>query len=539
MKYVLPIAAKATAIYFPAIGGAMAASSVVTWEVKKILQITKEIKESIDRLMISDYKTAMVLFKHILISLTSNVYPKLTDIDTLNLKAIEGYHMLDDMKIEEKLELIKIQMFCTIYRYCYDEDKGTIIAYQNVSDDHKDIIHKIFDELLKDIQNLSAINRLDYYAENSSSSSKKGKYQKMVDAIDHIKKTSYSHMIIKDDIHQVKGFAVKIWSLKSYMVPEGEADALYSSMNLLKSTNGENVTIQASIFTDKKNTWFLKIHLPSDIDYEDVAVICKLQREDMEPALFFPSRVDNIMWKVDTSFLSKPDGIISFFILKPGIATVPNAYDEHDGATASLTMGYGADDDYLPLYGLDEINLMKDGFQTSRTILESISHSVATTVSLMNLTNTTINLCPPAMTSGYPCEETPWPKEVPAFKLTNLVLRKAKMSVKGCVGATLFALSTNLHILFYWSTPFDQNFYKNCFGVGYYSGDTLAHDDLLDKIYNIPQILPKDLNFNIHQAEEGPVCINVTNNWWISVNMTTARKAAIEVILFNDLDQNN
>ena len=180
----------------------------------------------------------------------------------------------------------------------------------------------------------------------------------------------------------------------------GETDALYSSMNLMKLENGENVTIQASIFTDKKSTWSLNIHLPSYIEYEDVAVICKLRREDIEPALFFPSMVDNIMWKVDTSFLSKPDGIISFFILKPGIATVPNAYDEHDGATTSLTMGYGADDDYLPLYGLDEIDLMKNGFQTSRTILESISHSGVTTVSLMNLNSTTINLCPPVISLG-------------------------------------------------------------------------------------------------------------------------------------------
>ena len=229
-------------------------------------------KDSIDRLTTSDYKSAMVLFNDILISITNNIYPELADVKTVYVKAVDGYQKLDDQKIEEKLELIKIQMFCTIYTNCYDKERDTLIAFQNVSEDRKNIIHEIFTERLKDLQNLSERNYLNYYSKHSFTTSGNLKYQKMVDAMDHIKKISYSHMIIKDTIYQMKEFAVKVWSLKSYMVPEGEDDALSSLMNIMTSADDENVTIQASIVTDKESTWFLKIHLPSTSDYEEVLI---------------------------------------------------------------------------------------------------------------------------------------------------------------------------------------------------------------------------------------------------------------------------
>eukprot|EP00092_Neocalanus_flemingeri_P002887 GFUD01003086.1.p1 GENE.GFUD01003086.1~~GFUD01003086.1.p1 ORF type:complete len:622 (-),score=157.57 GFUD01003086.1:182-2047(-) len=523
LKFVLPAALNTATIFFPVVGGA-AAVSAVAWKLKKILDTIVEMKDSIDRLTTSDYKSAMVLFKDIIIQLTNNVYPQVRNVETLYVKAVDGYHKLDDAKFEEKLELLKIQMFCTIYTNCFDEEKGTLVAFHNVSENKKNIIQDIFIEKLKDFQKLCFSSRGNT------------KYQNMLAAIDHIKKTSYSHIIIEDTIYQAGEFAVKVWSLRSYMVPEGEANALFSSMHTMKLTNDQNINIQASLFTDENSTWFLNIHLPSEDyeDYEDVSVICQFQKEDTgsQPAILLPSRVDNFMWKVNTSFLSDRKGKLSFFIFKPGDATVSFPLDIEE-------RGYEELDDLLPLCGHKQMELVKEGFQTARTLLENKSHSVATVICLMNLNDSIIKLSSPAMTSGYPSEKTPWPQELPPLSLSNLVARKANYSAKGCAGATILRLNKSLHILLYWCTPYDQNWCKNCFGVGYYSGNTMTQDSLLEKIRNLPEIPLDDLDFHLHQAEEGPVCIEVTNNWRVSINMTTIHKAVLEVILIKTKKENN
>ena len=69
----------------------------------------------------SDYKSAMQLFKDILISLANDVNLDLADMKKVYKKAIDGYNKLDETTIEWQLELIKIQMFCTMYMNCYDQ----------------------------------------------------------------------------------------------------------------------------------------------------------------------------------------------------------------------------------------------------------------------------------------------------------------------------------------------------------------------------------------------------------------------------------
>ena len=193
-----------------------------------------------------------------------------------------------------------------------------------MSEDHKDIIRDRFFERLQDIQHLSERNSLEYKSEKSLTAAGKQKYQKIVDAIDHVKKTSYNHILIKDTIYQINDFAVKVWSLKNYMVPEGENYALFSSMNILVpnlASDDEEITIQASIYKDKGSTWFIKLHLPSEGDYSDVSLICKFQPEDKDAAFFLPSKIDPTSWKINISFLDHRR-MITFYIFKPGHANV-------------------------------------------------------------------------------------------------------------------------------------------------------------------------------------------------------------------------
>ena len=53
-----------------------------------------------------------------------------------------------------------------------------------------------------DIQEIAMKNYLDYYSENSYTQKEKLKAQKMVDAIDYIKKVSFTRVVEEDAIHQ-------------------------------------------------------------------------------------------------------------------------------------------------------------------------------------------------------------------------------------------------------------------------------------------------------------------------------------------------
>ena len=514
------------------LGGAVAASAVA-WKINKVLDGIKQIKEDINRLTTSDFKSAMELFKEILISLAHDIDPDLDDVKEVYRKAIDGYTKLEESKIMWKLELIKIQMFCVMYINCYDQKSCSILPFDKVSENHRNKIRDIFNEKLKELDRLAEVNHLEDYAESSFTAKGKLTYQKKMDAIDHIKKTSYSNVIIKDTIYPVNDFDVKIWSLKGFMVPEGENDALFSSLNIIKPilvTHADEVTMQASIYKDKGKTWFLKVHLPSEEDYEDLTVFCQYQEEDKEPVIYLPCKIDNKSWKVDTSFVSNQDGVISFFVCKPG---------KHEISLPLAVEKVQTSETFDPLvsFGKAEFHLLKNGFALGKSILETKSYSVMTVIGFMNMSNSTVQVSPPALVSGCTSTSYPWPTELPPLKAVNMVARKRNFSTRGSVGATIFKLSPLIQILFYWSTPFDHNLFENCFGIGFYASDSTDSIDnsksLLETIRSLPGKEPNGIKFELHQAKDGPVCIDLTNNWMLSVKMTTDHKAAIDIILYN------
>ena len=228
LKFVLPVGLSTAAIFIPVLGGAVAASAVA-WQTTKILDVIKKMRDDIDNLTTSDYKSTMLLFKDILITLANDVDPDLDDVKHAYRKAIGGYTKLDQGKVQEKMELIKIQMFCTVYINCFDQKSCSMLPFDAVPDARKNIIQDIFNDRLKDLQNLCELNHLEYYTENCYTACGNLQYQTMLGGIDHIKRISYSSIIIIDTIYQVNNSAFKVWSLKGFMIPEGENDALSSS----------------------------------------------------------------------------------------------------------------------------------------------------------------------------------------------------------------------------------------------------------------------------------------------------------------------
>jgi len=491
------------------------------------------IKDNTDRLITSDYKSAKVLFKDILISLVCNVYPKLTHVEAVYYKAVDAYQKLDGEKVDEKLDLIKMQMFCIVYRNCYDEKSSTIVSFDNVSEEHKNIIKLHFNEILETLQHLSESNYLEYYSEQSFTDAEKQRYQNRVDTIDHIKNSSYKYVCIQDMVYELNDFAVKAWSLRKSMIPEGKDDALFSAMNTITpamAVHQKQTTIQTSIYKDKSSTWFINLHLPDDCSNWDVSMICKFQKENKEAAFFLPCKINSVSWKVDTSFLTSQDEGITFYIFKPGQVTG----DQYQSMDTYKDEEIGKE---FPPFVMNQMQTLKKGLDLSRAILDSQDYKVVTVLGLKNLTNSSVKLANPAMTSGCESSTYPWPKEVSPLTSVNLVTRKQSFSLKGCVGGTLLEISPTFHVLLFWQTPLNQNLHKNCFGIGCYSGDGVnyytLYRDLLEKVTALPDIVPTDISFHLQQAEDGPVCVKLPNNMRVSANMTTDHKAVFEVILYN------
>ena len=298
MKFVLPAALGVATLFFPIPGGAAAVTTVV-WEIKKILDCVKAIKESIERLEESDYKSAMQLFKEeVLVKLKNEINPSPMEIKTLKDKSIDAIHKLAETKIEEKLELIKVQIFCTFYLNCYDETQDKVLPFDKIPPNKQGVIRDLINERLFDLQHIATINYLDYYSENSILDKDKQKSKKLVDAIDYIKKVSYPHVIEEDGIHQAGDYVVKTVSLKSYMIPEGNEDATMTSMNVISSFLGPPVTIVSSFYRDFKGTIFLNINLSlpnsedsSEIEaklYDSLFVGCMFEKDGDQQAFFIP-----------------------------------------------------------------------------------------------------------------------------------------------------------------------------------------------------------------------------------------------------------
>jgi len=505
-------------MFLPVLGG-VAMASAVAWQVSKILDGIKKITDDIDNLTTSDYKSTMLLFKDILISIASDVDPDIDEIQAVYRKAIDGYVKLDRKKIAEKIELIKIQMFCIVYINCYDKEKKSLKPFDTVEENHKRNIRAKIGERLKDLQTLSDDNYLEYNSENSVFS--KLRYQTMLDAIDHIKKTSYGNIIIQDNIYQVDAVAVKIWSLNILMIPEGENDALSSSLNIIS----QDISIQASTYKDKQSNWFLVIHLPKKEDYEDITVICSYQEDEKEAVIFLPLMIDEKTLKIDASFLTEK-GTLSFLMCIPGEASCSKNLVLEDFRT---------NESFVFLRSLEkrQYNVLQDYFRQGHVILETNRATVMTVISVMNLTDRAIPIASPAFESGCFSNEYPWPMKASSMKITNLVTRKMKLGVAGSVGVTLLELISDLHVVIYWSTPYDHNLFENCFGIGHYLvSDSTDYSGKLSSIMcDLPSQPPKDMNFELHLARNGPVCVRLPNNWMISLRMTTEYKAALDVII--------
>jgi len=515
LKFVLPKLVSAGALFIPGLLGA----ALPSWDVSTILNGIEKIREEIDNLVISDYKSTMMLFKDVLIDLANDVVPDLDDVKTVYRKAIDGHTKLDYSKIQEKVELTKIQMFCIIFINSYDQENRAVMPFDMVPENRKKSIRDKFVERLKDLQMLSEANNLE---------TSKDKYQNIVDAIDYIKATSFPNVRINDTIYQVNDVAVKVFSVKGFMITLGENDSLNSSLSVISQKlkpGAEEITMQGSAYKETKNkNWFLKVHLPSEEDYKDLVVFCSYMIRGQKPVIFLPLKVDIRTWCMDTKFCSDMENMITFYMCKPGYCSDSSLVEENQNNTIL---------EHIKMFSQNQFEAMLVNHNTGRGLLETKPYSVMTVIELMNLTESDIPVSSPTFSSGWPCDENPWPTKLLPLKVSNLVGRKAAYSVKGSVGATVLTLSPSLNMVLYWSTPYDQNLAENCFGVGHFpTDDSIDPEKVQEKVSSSPEQPPEGTSMEVHKAKDGPVRIELPDNWIVQAKMTTDHVSALDIILY-------
>ena len=442
-----------TALFCPILGGAVIVSSAV-WDVQKILDTVTTIKESIERLEESDYKSAMQLFKEkVLIKLKNDVNPTQLEIQTLEVKSKDAFNKLADTKIEEKLELIKIQIFCAFYSNCYDEKQDKVLQFDKTSSNKQGVIRDLLNERLLDIQHIAMKNYLDYYSENSYTEKEKLKARKMVNAMDYIKRVSFNLVAEEDGIHQAGDFIVKTLSLKSYMIPEGKEDATMTSMHTFKSSHGPEVTIGALFYRDFNHTIYLDVtlSLPDTRNYkkmveklyESLFVGCLYEEDhdEKEAAFFIPQLKvkerdgdTTKCFQVDTSFMSKQKGTMSFLLYMEG--TIGQGIQQL-GTTREFPSPI------LPFprrLTHDKMKLLIEGFTKPNKKLKSTAYSVATVIGFMNLTDKLLKVQSSAISSGKVEKKDPWPSEIQPHSTETIFTRKMSYSLAGCVGTSTVVL---------------------------------------------------------------------------------------------------
>jgi len=524
LKFVLPAAVCTGAIFIPVKPGAIALAAVA-WKVGNVLEEVHKMKTAIDNLTISDYKTTMILFKDdILVPLECGRYPKKEDVKVVSLKALDVFNKLKKEDIECKIELIKVRMFCIVYAHFYDERAGLILPYHRISEEDKRIIRVNLQDRLKDLDHIAAVNRVEHYSEKSFTKKEKHRNQEILDTIDHIKKTSYCLVTIQDTVVELNNLVVKIWSLKSFMVPEGEEDKLFSARNevIPWGPNFMEQTIQASVFKDKQMNWKLQVHIPSFAAYEDLVIYCEYQKEGSS-VIFVPTKEKDNSWSIHTSYLSE-DGILSFYIVKPRVLNLELDPYEIPRALNSFRK--------INLFQPDSLKLLRNGFEACHDILEKSESSVITTIGFMNLTKASLRLTHPVFKSGQLCSENPWKQEFGPWSLNYFVCQKKKLGIFGSTGATMITLGNEIQVIFYWNTPYKDNWNKNCWGIGFINQKEFSYQSTLsDWIDDPPQSVPYGITLKLYNAKDGPVGIDLSEKWRFDVRMTTSEKSCIKVIV--------
>ena len=324
-----------------------------------------------------------------------------------------------------------------------------------------------------------------------------------------------------------------------------------TSIGLCK--DDELVTIGASFYRDHKDIVYINVHLnTSDTEetnteiivklYEKLFVGCVYEHEDDKPVFFIPQSSEDMetkensnfytqmntkSWYVDTNFMNRQKSTLSFLIYLPG--TIGQDIESLGTIRKFPTPP-------LPLFTPDQhqMQLLIDGFIGIEETLYYKSHSVATVIGFMNLTNHMIDVQTPALSSGVVGTKSPWPTKVKPLTTETFLTRKASYSMKGCVGAYTITLPGDLNIIFYWHTPYDQNIFENSFAIGYYRGELKTVKFLLDKINCLPTKIPEGLNFTKQLAKDGPLTFHI-DSIKIYVKMTTNHKACLQIILLDQM----
>ena len=473
-------------------------------DVQKIsgfFETLKDIKDCLRKLETTAFKTAIKLFLDMMKKLKNGIFPSLSEVENINLKATEAWTSLSDKDLEEKIKMSKIRMFSKTYEVLFNEETETFKPFEFLEPNKQNYLSEFMNSEISELEKIS-YTRLR-------------KDKVFIDEIDQIKQLSYSTIKKEDFAFEQNGKISKYWTLNKNMVPEGEDDSLRGLDCTFKKVHSNIVTLKFRVYSDiYSKTWTIEVvsdePFSSDLSFSLSAVESDCSTSSV-PRVYFPEveteTADNAkIWSLPIKHLKYPDKMVTL------IFSFVGTMDKILGTHFEENCRYA----FLKTVIEEDLDLIRhiNEYPFKVPIIDPVSMSLV----VCNFLKNNLVVSDPHMSSGTLDSQHPWPRDIKPSSVALFHTRKRIIEARGSVGLTVITVQdSDRHKSFavYWHAPFDFNLYKNSFAVfplpgPYYStsqdvmkafktfieyNNTNKTDDKFDGIRGFAKDGPKALEF--------------------------------------------
>ena len=130
----------------------------------------------------------MMLFCDLIKKLENDIFPSLTEVNDINLKATEAWNFLNDKDLEEKVKMSKIRLFCKSYEVLFNEDTKTFKSFEFLKSNEKRYLSEFMNSEISRLEEISLSKMSSTLTMKRRVSSNMEKYRHFIDEVDQIKK---------------------------------------------------------------------------------------------------------------------------------------------------------------------------------------------------------------------------------------------------------------------------------------------------------------------------------------------------------------
>ena len=434
-------------------------------EVRKIGSFFNTLKEKIERLETTHYKTAMILFFDLIKKLENDIFPSKLEINDASLKATEAFNFLNDDDLDEKIKMSKIRLFCKSYEVLFDEETNTFRTFEFLKSNERNFLREFINSEIARLEEISkGMTTISPLTGRKRLSSSLEKYKRFVDDIDQIKRLSYSSIKKEDYAFEHNGKISKYWTLTKNMVPEGHEDSLQALDCSFKDSSSKEITISFRVYSNLANIWMVEIESSEPFTPLKPVTLCAVERDSTSaavPCVYFPKRQHDSTdenkkkWSLEMQHLNYPNKEVTLIFSFVGTMeeNLDTALENYKGSVLKTVV----EKDMGLIFHMNE-------FPHESTTFTAVSMGLV----VSNFLKNSLIVKDPYLTSGTLDESKPWARYIRPSSSSFLFTRKKAIEARGSVGLTVITVQNGLRLfsfVVHWNAPFDFNLYKNSFAI--------------------------------------------------------------------------